>query len=401
MIPPLTRARLLQSSLRRRRFRTVALVLTVAGVTGGLSLLGCLEKGIRRSVEVGAERFGADLIVIPRGGRAATEGALIVGRPTQLTLPAACLATIRQLPGVAVASPQLYLKTLTDARCCPGEFFLIGYDPETDFTLRPWLARGGRRVDAHDAIVGDRVTLRVGDETTFFGTKFRIAGRLEPTGVGIDSTVFIPLAGVRDLVHHSRERAEETLTIRDDEISVVLVKAAAGTPPPAVAEAIANALEGVEVVLAPQVIGAALGDLTRVLRLLLLFGGLLWLVLLPLLGVTFSMAVAERRRDIGLHRALGATAEFVFRLILAEAAFVTGVGAVGGVVGALVLLIAFGRTLADSLGTAYLWPGTGWVVGRVALLVGAALLTGAVAAWLPARAAAMRDPYECIRQGEA
>lgn len=395
---PLTPLRLLLSSLKRRPFRTAALVLTVAAVTGGIGVLSAMLEGMSRSVAAGTERFGADLVVIPRGGRAAVEGALIVGRPTQLTLPAADAARIAALPGVARASAQVYVKTLTDARCCPGEFFLIGFDPASDFTVSPWLAGRRRPLGSHEALVGARVSLKDGARVPFYGTEFTIAGHLEPTGVGIDTTVFLPLAGLRDMVDHSPERAEEPLTIAADAVSVVLVRAADGTPPTAVAEAIAGAVDGIEVVLAPQVIGAAVRGLGGVLRLLVLVGVGLWLVLLPILGLTFSLAVAERSREIGVWRALGATARLVFRLVVAEAALVTGAGAGLGLAAAAVLTSNFGAFLAETLDTPYLWPGWGWVAAMTAALLVAAVGTGSAAAWLPARAAAELDPYECIRR---
>lgn len=396
---PLTPLRLLWSNLQRRRFRTAALVMTVAVLTGGIALLSTLLHGMSHSVAVGTQRFGADLVVIPRGSRAAAEGALIVGQPTQMTLPAAVLAPIRRLPEVAAASPQVYVKTLTDARCCPGEFFLIGFDPRTDFTLAPWLETRPDKVGTHDALVGSRVTLRDGETIPFFGTEFTVAAHLEATGVGIDSTVFLPLPGMREMIAASPERAEEPLEIDADEISVVLVKAAPGVEPTAAAEAIDDALDGVEIVLAPQVIGAAMRDLGGVLRLLLLVSVGLWLVVLPILGTTFSMAVAERRRDIGLWRALGATASFVFRLVIAEAAVICGLGALAGLAATAVLTSEFGKALAESLGTPYVWPGWAWIAALTGGLLCAALLTGSAAAWLPARAAAGMDPYECIRRG--
>jgi putative ABC transport system permease protein len=346
----------------------------------------------------GARRFGADLVVVPRGGGAAAEGALIVGQPTQLRLPLSALDAVRATPGVLAASPQVYVKTLANARCCPGEFFLVGYDPRTDFTIAPWLQAHGRSVGAFEAVIGNRISLPVGDEVPFFGTPFRIAGQLEPTGVGLDLTIFVPLAGLRQMIADSPTRAREPLTINPDEISVVLVKLAPGADAAGVAEDLGERLQGVDVILAPRVIGRALGELGRALALLAPALGLLWLALVPVLGLAFSAAVHERRRDIGLWRALGATRRFVFRLILGEAALLTGFGAALGWLVAVVILVAAGAPVAESAGRPYVWPGWGWLVAHGVLLGLAALLTGAAAAWLPARSAARAEPYECLRR---
>ena len=42
--------------------------------------------------------------------------------------------------GVAVASPQVYLESLSHASCCAvSHMFIVAYDPRTDFTVEPWL----------------------------------------------------------------------------------------------------------------------------------------------------------------------------------------------------------------------------------------------------------------------
>lgn len=399
-MPRLTLWRLLRSNLARRRFRTAALGFLVAALCGGMALLCLLLRGMSQGITIGTARFGADLVVLPAGGTAERDGAMIVGHAGGATLAAALLDQVRRLPEVAAASPQVHVETLTDARCCPGEFHLVGFDPATDFALAPWL-RERTGMGPYDAVVGDRVSLRLGQEVTFFGTPFRIGGHLEPTGVAIDSTVFIPMAGLREMIRNSPTRAEKPVRIGADELSVILVKVTPGVPPPAAAEAVANALDGVEVVLAPQAIAAGQQTLAGVLRLALLAGGFVWLLLVPALGLVFALSVAERRREVGLWRALGATRRFVFRVIVAEAALVAGAGAAVGLAAALLLVGIGGVTTAEALGIPYLQPSAAYLLRLTVGLWAAGIVTGSVAAWLPAAAAARVDPYAAIRQGEA
>lgn len=394
---PLTRLRLLWSSLTRRRLRSAALLATVAVLVGGTGSLTAMLRGLSAAVAQGTARFGAELVVIPRGTRAAVEGALIVGQPSQLTMPASVLDEIRTLPEVGATSAQVFVQTLNDARCCPGEFFLIGYDPATDFTVAPWLASHAGTYGEFDAVVGDRVTLRLGDEVTFFGTPFTISGRLEATGVGIDNTVFIPIAGMRQMIHDSASKAEEALPIPDDVISVVLVKAAPGHLPTEAAEAISNRVAGIEVVLAPNVIGSATRQLSSVLRALVSLAGALWLVFVPVLGSVFAMSLAERRREIGLWRALGATSREVFGLVVAEAVLLCGLGALAASVALLFVRLLFGAVLTSGIELPFVLPSLGWLAAALLVLTVAALATGLVASWLPARSAAAAEPYECLR----
>ena len=65
------------------------------------------------------------------------------------------------------------------------------------------------------------------------------------------------------------------------------------------------------------------------------------LISIPLIALVSIMAANERRREIGVLRALGATRGIIFRLILGESVIIAGIGAVIGVVTSWFLLILF------------------------------------------------------------
>lgn len=100
------------------------------------------------------------------------------------------------------------------------------------------------------------------------------------------------------------------------------------------------------------------------------------------------IAVSERRREIGVRRAVGATRSDVLRQFLVEAALIS---ALGGVVG--VLLGVAGATVAayqQQLPPAFLW-------GAMAGAVGLATLIGLVFGLQPAWRAANVDPIQALR----
>ncbi len=102
------------------------------------------------------------------------------------------------------------------------------------------------------------------------------------------------------------------------------------------------------------------------------------------------ISVLERRSEIGLRRALGATKRHVATQFLGEALLLASVGGIGGV------LLGVGVTWAWAS-----WRGWGVLVPPVAIAggIGAALLIGAVAGLYPAVRAARMSPTEALRTG--
>lgn len=127
----------------------------------------------------------------------------------------------------------------------------------------------------------------------------------------------------------------------------------------------------------------------RVLALLSgFFGGLaLLLAAMGLYGIT-SYGVAQRRTEIGIRTALGATATDIIRLVVARAALLVGVG----------LVVGAGLSLWTSTLVASLLYGLDPRDPRM-LVVAAGMLAavGALAAWLPARRASRIDPAMVLR----
>jgi hypothetical protein len=101
-----------------------------------------------------------------------------------------------------------------------------------------------------------------------------------------------------------------------------------------------------------------------------------------------SYIVAQRTREIGVRMALGAAAERVRWMVVAQGARVVGVGVVIGVVAALMFTRALGSLLF------------GVKAVDVQTFVGVSLLMvviGLVASYLPARRASKVDPIESLR----
>jgi predicted permease len=127
----------------------------------------------------------------------------------------------------------------------------------------------------------------------------------------------------------------------------------------------------------------------RLLATLLLLFGVMGLTLgaLGIYGV-LAYAVSQRRQEIGVRVALGASPRSVLQLIIAQGMTLAGAGVLAGVAGALVLTRVMAAVLYDVRTSD---PATFATV--VVVLLGAALL----ASWLPARRALRIDPVQALR----
>jgi putative ABC transport system permease protein len=112
------------------------------------------------------------------------------------------------------------------------------------------------------------------------------------------------------------------------------------------------------------------------------------------------MVANERKREIGLLRAMGANKSFVFLIVLIEALILAGLGAlIGGAVTAITMA-AFQNLIMVSLGIPFLWPSVIQLVFDVGLVGLAAVAIGGLASLYPAIKASRLDPYDAIRSGQ-
>lgn len=109
---------------------------------------------------------------------------------------------------------------------------------------------------------------------------------------------------------------------------------------------------------------------------------------LGIFGV-LAFAVSQRRREIGVRVALGASPRSVLGLILSQGMLLAVSGIVIGVAGAAVLTRSMESVLFG------IEPSDPWTLAQVIIvLLGAA----AMASWLPARRALAIDPVRALRE---
>ena len=118
----------------------------------------------------------------------------------------------------------------------------------------------------------------------------------------------------------------------------------------------------------------------------------------------FAIAVTQRRAEIGVLRALGATRRQIRNLFLGESAVTGLIGSIGGVLFGLVIArgiaASIGSLISDVYGVAQQVSETATRPALLAASVAIGIVTSIVAALVPARNAARVDPVQALQKGK-
>jgi putative ABC transport system permease protein len=394
---------LVRQSIGGRAYRSSLIMGFILVLAAFLMSTTLLAKSIGHSLRVGTERLSADIVVVPVGKEKETQTALLLGKPVSgAWMPTENVGRIAQVEGVAKVSPQLYLETLTGAACCSAwEMFMIAFDPETDFTVTPWLRENLKEpLGPGDVIGGDWIIVpEATGEIMIYGVKVKLAGKLEPTGMGLDQTLFLTLDTAREIAKKSATTAARPLEIPEGKISAVQVKVKENYAIDEVAKQIMAAVPGTHAFASLELTRAIHRQTEGLFRMLFLGLAVVWVLAVVLSGLVFSLMVNERRREIGLLRAIGANRNFIFKLFLTESSVLGLGGGLIGVVFAVVFVYLFRLYLMRSAGVPLLIPPLPSILGFMLACLVIALVLALPALLYPAVRASRVDPAVAMREG--
>jgi putative ABC transport system permease protein len=389
-------------NLKRKLARTWLLFAIVAVVSCTLFSATLFLKSINNALMIGTYRLGADILVIPESAESKAKSALLAGEPTHFLMERSILDRVKAVDGVRNATPQLFIKPTSFTCCFNVDVFLVAFDPESDFTVKPWLEKNlNRKLAINEIITGRTVPVIRRDKIPFFGTTFTVAGTMEPTGMDFfDRAVFMSLEAAYRMADNSKTRAIEPLNIGRDKISTVLVQISDDMSPDRVAIRIEHDISGVKALVSDTIISTVRKQLTGLIKAIMAISIILWFIVLLIMAFAFTMIVNERRREIGLLRAMGANKGHLSAIILTEAALLSAAGGTAGILLGYSVLVSFKDLMLHHLNLPYLFPS---IPDLIVLTTGAfffAIITGLLAAFLPSITILRKEPYEAIRSTE-
>ena len=390
-------------NLQRKPFRTAALMTVVALLSFVLFAGSVMTMSMENGIEGLEARLGADIVVVPEGYDKDLEGVMIQGEPTYFFMGKEVLDQVLSCEGVAKASAQFYLASL-NAECCGSSVPIIGFDPETDFTVQPWISEQySKELGYGQIIIGDDINVESDGTILFFGKNYEVASRLERTGTGVDVTCFATMDTIADLYVDAKEKGAyfmEGVTY-ENSISSVMIKIKEGYSLTQVAGQIRKATGGaVEIVQTQNMINSVGGSLAGILEYLYIIAIVFWVLAVVLLSIVFSVTANERKKEFALFRILGATRKRLSSLILTEAFYLSLFGSLIGVAVAAMVVFPFSVYIGDKLGMPYLQPAMGEImIVMVVSLVLSAIVGPLASAW-SAYKISRAETYHTMREGE-
>ncbi|HEX9123610.1 MAG TPA: ABC transporter permease [Actinomycetota bacterium] len=360
---PLARRNIL-ADRRRLAISTLGVGLAVALIL----LLAGLWGGVLSGVSAYADRVGADLFVRQPGTMILTEGAV----------PLAAADAIRTIPGVEGADPVIARYVILDLHGTKEAVSVIGYRPGA--MGGPWMLAAGRAVRTGGEIVMDENLgashgIGLGDTLGLQGERFRVVGLSSGTATfAAGGFLFVSLEEAERLFGESRTATS------------LLVRA---SRPASVAEAIRRrtglAVDPATAVAAGQreVYAGSLGRIVDLMILIAFAAGTL------VVALTVYSAIADRLREYGIAKAIGARRRRLFRIVLGQTVVVSAVGTLVGFALYAVssrVLVALRPQFPSSLSLE--------AAGGVVLSAGAMALLAAI---VPTRRVARLDPASVYR----
>jgi len=324
-------------------FRSGAVFLCAALVAGFTLVSTILIRGARENLESNLSKMGADLIILPWGTQTdqRIDDVHLMSLVTHRWMPRAYLDRIAAVEGVTAASPQRFLFPISGSPYCQGEdLYVVAVDPNTDFTLAPWLPNPqALDLSPGKALGGSLVTPPDTGLLDIHGLDLALSAQLVHTGTSIDQTLFVSFETARALGDQLARSGQTDLDLSPERISAIMVKVALENDPQDISVRIMDSIPSVIPLENANLFQTERNQVIGLIQVLWGVVGMTWVMAVVFTGLAFSIAVNERRRQIGVLRALGANWIDVIQSILIEALTLAAAGGAAGVLLAALSLV--------------------------------------------------------------
>jgi len=393
-------AQFASGSLHGSRTRTLLMILAMSIGVASVVVLTALGEGARRYVVEQFSSLGTNLVIV-LPGRTETAGVspgMMTGQtPREITLDDAEAIlrgnAVKRIAPLTIGSATISRGALNREAVVVGSTFNFLEIRHMSMAVGEFLPPGDIHDGASVCVLGNQIAREmfgheqtVGQWVRLGDRRMRVIGVLSPQGESMgmrtDELVIVPVATAHQLFNTSglfrvivEARSRDAIEQTKKEVEEIMVARHSGEK---------------DVTVITQ--DAILQTFDRILTALTMAVGGIAAISLAVAGVLIMnvmlIAVAQRVKEIGLLKALGASPSQIRRMFFAEAALLSGVGCMAGLVLGYAGSLVIGR-IYPALPVSPPW----WaVLAAIATAMGAGIL---FSVW-PARRAARLDPVTAL-----
>ncbi len=398
---------LIAHSLKMHRIQTASIIASVAASVMIMVTFGLVWGGVQQGIEVSKARGGADVMAVPSTSVDYLDETelLYTGAPAPLYMDAGITERIASVDGVVAVSPQFYGQTL-DSGCCSttGETRFIGIDPATDFVVRGLTDDASvSSLGQNEVIVGSAVGGVRDDLLTIRGTKYTVVATMAETGTGFDSSIVADIDVVRDVSRNLEgyDHYWQKFGDPDGLVSCVTIDIDENDPAALTAAKARISLSGDAAPLVrSEVADKSINQLQSVFFLLIVAAAIMGIVVLLQLFARFYSSVWDRKSELALYRAVGASKKDLRALIVGEVQTLVGAGFVIGASLGFAAQAALLGVMQEGLAFPYMAPGALLSVLIVVVVAVALEAVSLVSIIVPLRQIERLDPSMAMQQGD-
>lgn len=339
---------------------TVICILFYLVMAFGLSFLSLLIHQLQNGMDSAKNRIGADIVIVPENYCSSINQALFQGYPCTVYFEKEWMDLLEGMPEIENVTSQVFLATL-DAECCDSAVQLIAYDRESDFLIKPWIMNQiHRELTEDEIVVGSEIKVKLGQEVTYYGETFKVAGKLESTGVGYDQCVFITKQAKNKIL--SSEMAQKVLVLNQlDDISAIMIRAKDGIAIDELKKKIEERyrsqgadLSKIRIETSLELFHVVMDSMNKiqlggkVIGILIVF-----IISIALVGIHLVL-MESRHKEFGVYLTLGANTKQLYSLVLKESMILSSLGSFLGIFIAYTIFLLFQNLIQSSMGLPYM-----------------------------------------------
>ena len=290
---------------------SAALIVLTAIMAAAMICGTMIVTSLRTGLNALEARLGADIMVVPASAvsKQNFENIVMQGSMGYFYMDRSYYDKVAAREGIDKISAQFFLASAS-AGCCSVPLQIIGYDPETDFTVSPWIRKSaGGELKDYDVVVGNDLSVFVGNTITFYGVTCNVAAKLDKTGTDLDTAVYTNVNTIKKLIAASVELGMNEFRDVDPDkvVSCILIKVADGYSVDEVLNDLNLHVRRTKSFRTGDMISGVSDSLGGISELIGALIAAVWILGLVILFLAFVMSVNARRKEFAVLRVTGAS----------------------------------------------------------------------------------------------